>query len=360
MVAVMSVHSPASAINVMLVDDSAIIRKLFAHGLEKDPSIKIIAKAENGKQAIDIAKEHQPDIIVLDVEMPEMDGITAIPHLLEAAPNVHIIMASTLTQKNASISLKALELGATDYIGKPDALNTEEFYRELQEKIKALGGKKKQSGKATAAPVVSAAAPTPKLAIQKTIIGKPKALAIASSTGGPQAVISVFKAMKGHRFDIPIFITQHMPPVFTEAFAQNITSNSGFPASEGKEGETPKAGHIYIAPGGYHMVVKKEGSNPVIRINQDPPVNFCRPAADPMFESLSKVYGADLMAVVLTGMGRDGADGATIIAKNGGTVIAQDEKSCVVYGMPKATAEAGICSAILPLEQIGGYITKYC
>lgn len=354
----MYVSTSPSVIKVMLVDDSAIIRKLYAYGLEKDAGIKIVAKAENGKQAIDVAKEHQPDVIVLDIEMPEMDGITAIPLLLAASPHTQIIMASTLTQKNAAISLKALEVGAVDYIGKPDAMNTEEFYRELREKIKALGGRKKYGVKVAIAPNV--VTPAPKLAVQKTVIGKPKALAIASSTGGPQAVINVFKALKGHRFDIPIFITQHMPPVFTEAFAQNITNNSGFPASEGKDGEMPKAGHIYIAPGGYHMVVKKEGNAPIIRINQDPPVNFCRPAADPMFESLSKIYGADLMAVVLTGMGRDGADGATIIAKNGGTVIAQDEKSCVVYGMPKAAADAGICQAILPLEHIGGYITKYC
>lgn len=345
-------------ITVMLVDDSAIIRRLFSFGLEKDEEIKVIAKAENGRQAIDVAKEHQPDVIVLDIEMPEMDGITAIPLLLAASPNTQIIMASSLTQKNAAISLKALEVGAVDYIGKPDAMNTEEFYRELREKIKVLGSRKKHNLKIVAAP--SAPILTPKTIIQKTNITKPKALAIASSTGGPQAVISVFKAIKGYRLDIPIFITQHMPPVFTEAFAHNIANNSGFPASEGKDGEMPKAGHIYIAPGGYHMVVKKEGNAPIIRINQDPPVNFCRPAADPMFESLSKIYGAELMAVVLTGMGRDGADGAAIIAKNGGTVIAQDEKSCVVYGMPKATAEAGICNAILPLDQIGGYITKYC
>jgi two-component system chemotaxis response regulator CheB len=353
----MYVSSTPSVIKVMLVDDSAIIRRLFSFGLEKDPEIKVIAKAEDGRKAIEVAKQHQPDVIVLDIEMPEMDGIEAIPHLLAAVPGVQIIMASTLTQKNAAISLKALEVGAVDYLGKPDALNTEEFYRELREKVKALGSRNKQKNNKLA---VITTTPAPILAPQKAKITKPKALAIASSTGGPQAVIAVFKAMKGHRFDIPIFITQHMPPVFTEAFAHNITNNSGFPASEGKDGEMPKAGHIYIAPGGYHMVVKKEGNAPIIRINQDPPVNFCRPAADPMFESLSKIYGADLMAVVLTGMGRDGADGATIIAKNGGTVIAQDEKSCAVYGMPRATAEAGICQAILPLEQIGGYITKYC
>jgi two-component system chemotaxis response regulator CheB len=184
------------AIKVMLVDDSAIIRKLFAFGLEKDESIKVIAKAENGRVAIDIAKEHQPDVIILDIEMPEMDGITAIPLLLAASPHAQIIMASTLTQKNAAIGLKALELGAVDYIGKPSAAHTEEFYHDLREKIKALGGRKIYSVKVAAAPNAT----TPKIAIQKTIISKPKALAIASSTGGPQAVINVFKAMKGHRF----------------------------------------------------------------------------------------------------------------------------------------------------------------
>ncbi len=355
-------NKPADKINVMLVDDSAIIRKLFTHALEKELSVHVVATAEDGEKAIEVVKQHQPDIIILDIEMPNMDGITAIPHLLKAAPNARIIMASTLTSKNASISLKALELGATDYIGKPDTGHLEEFYRELRAKVLALGPKK-TSAKPAPTTLSPVAVPIPVSASKPHISAKPTtapihALAIASSTGGPQALLGVFTALKGQKINVPIFITQHMPAVFTQAFAMNLASASGFPSGEGKDGEMPKAGHVYVAPGGFHMVVKKENGAPIIRINEDPQVNFCRPAADPMFESLSKVYGANLLAAVFTGMGRDGADGAAIIAKNGGTVIAQDEKTCVVYGMPKATAETGLCHAVLPLNEMPNYILK--
>ncbi len=356
-------------ITVMIADDSNVVRGLIARALEQDPEIKIIANATDGKIAIDMARKYRPDIILLDVEMPNMDGITAIPFLLEAAPNARIIMASKLTRKSASISMQALALGAADYIAKPDVDDLENFYRDLKAKIKALaGGATPAPTKPTAAARPAAAAPiaqpvvkpaAPKLR-PATTINTVRAIAIASSTGGPQALIEIFSAMKGKPLHVPIFITQHMPAVFTSVLAEHIATASGFPCAEGKDGEIAKPGHVYMAPGDYHMRTAREAGNVVIRINQDPQVNFCRPAADPMFESLSQIYGKHLFAVVLTGMGRDGAQGAQIIVDHGGAVIAQDEKSSIVYGMPKAVADRGICRAILPLSEIAGYVLKNC
>lgn len=362
-------------INVMLVDDSSVVRGLITRALEQDPEIKVLGNATDGKIAIDIAQRLKPDIILLDIEMPNMDGITAIPLLLQASPNTRIIMASKLTRKSASISMQALSLGAADYIAKPEMEGLETFYRELREKIKALasGAKRttktepakpasnKKSSAPAAGPVQKPIEPAtaPKLQPAATI-NTAHALTIASSTGGPQALITLFTAMKGKPLHIPIFITQHMPAVFTSVLAEHIATASGFPCSEGKDGEIAKPGHVYIAPGDFHMLVKREGKNAVIRINQDERVNFCRPAADPMFVSLSKIYGKHLVALVLTGMGRDGAEGAQVIADNGGVVLAQDEKTSIVYGMPKAAAERGVCRAILPLPEIAGYLLKNC
>lgn len=371
-------------INVMLVDDSSVVRGLLTRALEQDPHIKIIAQAADGQIAIEMATKHRPDIIILDVEMPNMDGLTAIPLLLKVDPGVRILMASKLTRKSASISLQALELGAADYIAKPEVDGLDAFYRELNAKVRALGQKKIGiSGSLAPSPAPSAPplasqpenkwrsfapaamaapeAPVAKTKLQPvTTTNAIHAIAIASSTGGPQALMSIFAGMKGKPLYVPIFITQHMPALFTTVLAEHIANASGFPAAEGKEGEVVKPGHIYVAPGDYHMLVERKGRDCVIRLNQDPLVNFCRPSADPMFQSISQVYGKHVLAAVLTGMGRDGADGAEIIASHGGVVIAQDEESSVVYGMPRVTAERGVCSKILPLSEIAGFLLRNC
>ncbi len=387
-------------INIMLVDDSNIVRGLLRRALEQDPNFKIIANASDGKVAIDMARQYKPDVIILDIEMPNMDGITAIPLLLEVDPEVRIIMASKLTRKSASISMRALELGAADYIAKPEIDGLDDFYRDLRGKINALARKEKPTapvpaqvltktplpesdsevksrgdrtpsfahlGKRATAPapvMVPVAAPAvvvPRKLLESTLTTNAiRALAIASSTGGPQALMTVFSGLKGKPLHIPVFITQHMPALFTTVLAEHIATASGFPCREAKDGDIAEAGHIYVAPGDYHMVIHREGKNAVIHINKDPQVNFCRPSADPMFQSLSETYGKHLLAVVMTGMGRDGADGAQIIAKNGGVVVAQDEKTSIVYGMPKVVAERGVCQAILPLPDIAEFLLKNC
>ncbi len=364
-------------ISVLLVDDSAIIRGLMNKALSENPSIVIVGSASNGLQAIQMAKELLPKIIILDIEMPVMDGITALPELLKTAPGSKIIMSSTLTSRNASISMQALSLGATDYLAKPSARTGEEvqqFYFELINKILALGGAPPATTlHATAAPAQAAkpiaAAPLPPKVDAKPV---PKlnpgerlnpmgvtALAIASSTGGPQALLSLFTQLQGKLNNIPIFITQHMPPTFTTILAEHITKTGNRPCTEGKNGEEVVNGHVYLAPGDYHMVMEKNGAGKtIVTLNKNPQENFCRPAADPMLRSLSAIYGSHLAVVVLTGMGQDGMEGAKVVVNNGGGVIAQDEASCVVYGMPKAIVEHKLCKAVLPLNDIAPFLIQ--
>ncbi|OYW13258.1 MAG: hypothetical protein B7X02_02580 [Rhodospirillales bacterium 12-54-5] len=307
-------------IQVLLVDDSAVIRKLLSSALQRNPDIRVIALAPDGQEAIEVAKRTQPDIIVLDIEMPVMES---------------------------------------DYIPKPEIDNLEEFYRELTEKVLALAP---SLAKKSVAPASDATAFTKKTipAIQPATSQPVQAVAIAASTGGPQALMKLFADLGGALSHLPVFVTQHMPATFTPIFAEHLAQVSKMHCLEGKEGEIVRPGHVYIAPGDYHMVVGRVGSQVVIRTNQDAPVNFCRPAADPMFASLSNAYGPNLLALVLTGMGQDGAAGAEQVAKNGGSVIAQDASSCVVYGMPRATADRGICQEILPLDAIAAYLARRC
>ncbi len=342
-------------VRVMLVDDSTVVRGLITRHLSQTSEIMVVATATNGEQAIPIAKDHQPDIIVLDIEMPQMDGITALPKLLEVAPNAKIIMASTLTLRNADITLKALSLGASDYIAKPTAQSPDElknFYRELRDKIFVLSNIK--PGSATLKKIEPAKPAESFSRLNKDI----RALAIASSTGGPQALLTLFENIKGRLNNIPIFITQHMPPMFTTMLANNLASAGARVCAEAKEGEEVKPGYVYIAPGDYHMVAVRAAEKVILRLNQNPQVNFCRPSADPMIKSLSDIYGRNLLVCVLTGMGQDGLEGTRTAVTRGASAIAQDEATSIVWGMPKAVATANLCSAVLPLNEIPKYLIQ--
>ncbi|HEB79847.1 MAG TPA: chemotaxis response regulator protein-glutamate methylesterase [Rhodospirillales bacterium] len=357
----------------MMVDDSAVIRGLITRILEADNSIKVAVSVGNGELAVKNLSRYDIDVIVLDIEMPVMDGLTALPKLLEVDPGVKIIMAPTLTERNADISLRALEAGATDYIPKPTSsreISAEgDFRRELIDKVKALGMVRRRNrtlsekdGRAKG-PVFKAASvqlgpPHEKISLREPGKDKPDVLAIGSSTGGPQALFSFLGALKKD-IKAPILITQHMPAMFTAILAEHINRMTGWPCSEAKDGEAIRAGHIHVAPGGYHMKVANKGPQRVISLNQDPPENFCRPAVDPMFRSAAKVFGSRVIGVVLTGMGSDGAKGGKEITQAGGTIVAQDEKSSVVWGMPGAVAAAGICSAVLPLDELASYVMKH-
>jgi two-component system chemotaxis response regulator CheB len=365
-------NSPAGGpIRVMVVDDSMVIRGLLTRSLETDPAIKVVVSAGNGKAALDAIAKNDVDVVVLDIEMPIMDGMTALPQLIAARPYVQVIMASTLTLKGASISMKALSMGAADYVPKPTSTSqinsAEDFKVDLITKVKNWGAvaRRRRGSMPVGTTVPAAAAPVPRklyggaeVKLRQAGTGKPECLVIGSSTGGPQALFKVFQ-MLGPITHLPVFVTQHMPATFTTILAEHIAQASGTPAAEAKDGEPVVNGRIYVAPGDFHMVVMVENGRKVMRINKNPPENFCRPAVDPMLRSITKIYGNKILFCMLTGMGQDGLRGARDLVDNGGTVIAQDEATSVVWGMPGAVSTAGLCSAVLPLSDIGPYIRKF-
>lgn len=367
--------SPAGGpVRVMVVDDSMVIRGLLTRSLESDPAIKVVASAGNGKAALDAIAKTDVDVVVLDIEMPVMDGMTALPQLIAARPYVQVIMASTLTLKGASISMKALSMGAADYVPKPTSTaeinSAENFKIDLIAKVKNWGAvARRRRGTTTAgsggAPAAAAAPVVPRklyggaeIKLRQAGTYKPDCLVIGSSTGGPQALFKVFQ-MLGPVPHLPIFVTQHMPATFTTILAEHIAQASGMPAAEAKDGEPVVNGRIYVAPGDFHMTVMVESGRKVMRINKNPPENFCRPAVDPMLRSILKAYGNKILFCMLTGMGQDGLKGTQDLTAAGGTAIAQDEATSVVWGMPGAVATAGLCSAVLPLSDIGPYIRKF-
>lgn len=357
-------------IRVLVVDDSHVIRGLLSRSLGSDPEIQVVATAGNGKAAIDEVTRNEVDVVVLDIEMPVMDGMTALPQLLAARPGIQVIMASTLTLKGASISMKALSKGAADYVPKPSSTgevhSAEDFKRELISKVKSWGAvARRRRGSAARR---GAEAPSTPAAPRRFPAGpiklrdvpglfRPDCIAIGSSTGGPQALFKVFQMM-GKVTNLPVFVTQHMPATFTTILAEHLGQASGMPAAEAKDGEPVMPGRIYVAPGDFHMTVHAEGVRKVLRIDKNPPENFCRPAVDPMLRSLAKAYNGKVLAVILTGMGQDGLRGGQEVAAAGGVIAAQDEATSVVWGMPGAVASGGLCSAVLPLSDIGPYVRK--
>ncbi len=367
-------------IRVMVVDDSAVVRGLITRMLEADADISVVSSVGNGKMAVDSLARNEVEVVVLDIEMPVMDGLTALPKLLEIDKSIRVIMASTLTARNADISLRALQAGAVDYIPKPSSSRElsggRDFSKELVDKVKIhANARRKLKGSPSVSisrPRTTLEKPSPATAAHagsslhknKEVVlrapslkERPDVIAIGSSTGGPQALFSVLKGMFG-KVKQPVIITQHMPATFTKILAEHINRMTGWTCSEATDGMVVEAGKAYLAPGDFHMVVESQGTQKVLRLNQDPPENFCRPAVDPMFRSISATYGRKVLSIILTGMGADGLKGGRVIVENGGDLIAQDEASSVVWGMPGAVAQAGICSAVLPLDEISSYVVK--
>ncbi len=338
--------------SVLIIDDSAVVRGLVSRWIEADSRLQVAATCADGEVGVRKAAELQPDIVVLDIEMPRMDGLTALPQILKACPKAKVVMASTLTLKGGEITMRALSLGAADYAPKPEAgrvAGAEAYRKELLEKLVALSPR--SAGIAPRPAAVRPATPRPVAPARK-----PSLIAIGSSTGGPQALREVIAALPRDT-NVPIVITQHMPKLFTAILAEHL-SKLGMPAAEAKEGEPLRPGRIYLAPGDFHMTLRSANGVISAHIDQSPPVNFCRPAVDPLFNSCAKVAGNGVLAVVLTGMGHDGRDGARTIREAGGQVIAQDQASSVVWGMPGAVAEAGLADQILSLKDIGPELTR--
>lgn len=351
---------------VLVIDDSAVVRGLVARWVEADPRFALAATCADGEQGVKRASELQPDLVVLDVEMPRMDGLTALPLILKAVPHARVVMASTLTHKGAEVTMRALSLGAADFAPKPEAGRiggAEDYRAELLAKLAALAPRVPRP--ASAAPQLRTAfSPAPLREVPKPEVSGRQApsaaqvslLAIGSSTGGPQALRRVIGALPA-RISVPIVIAQHMPKVFTAILAEHL-SREGLPASEAVQGEVLKAGHVYVAPGDFHMTIAGTPGQYRVNLDQSPPVNFCRPSVDPLFESCARAAGKGLIALVLTGMGADGRNGARVVRDAGGYTLVQDQATSVVWGMPGAVAEAGLADMILPLEAIGPELSR--
>ena len=357
----------------MVVDDSVVIRGLIARWVGSEPDMVVAASLRTGLDAVNQIERVNPDVAVLDIEMPDLDGISALPLLLAKKRNLVIIMASTLTRRNAEISFKALSLGASDYIPKPESTReagaAEIFRHDLVQKIRHLGAKVRRAVPASPGSALAPALDRPRDLLSRPVAQSqlmrrafstqaPRALLIGSSTGGPQALMALVTELGPVIDRFPVLITQHMPPTFTTILAEHLARSSHRPAREAVDGEIVKAGQIYLAPGGCHMRVVRHGPGAVIALDDGPPVNFCKPAVDPLFTSAIDVWQGGVLAVVLTGMGSDGMRGGKEIVAAGGSVIAQDEASSVVWGMPGAAVNAGICAAVMPLDQIAPKLVR--
>jgi two-component system chemotaxis response regulator CheB len=380
-------------IRVMIVDDAIVVRGLLVRWIEAEAGLQVVASLRGGREAIEQVERTDPDVVILDVDMPDIDGITALPLLFEKRRDLVVIMSSTLTRHNAEVSLKALSLGAADYIPKPESTreltNSAAFRRDLIEKIRVLGARRRQrlsSARAVpwavplavpatrpgpvgdhavpaglrqvASPDLAPAADGVTFKLRPLPSAPPRILLIGSSTGGPQALGAIVGRITGIIDQAPVLITQHMPPTFTTILAEILERASGRPVREALDGEALRAGAIYIAPGGRHLRVVRRDGVPSVALDDGPQINFCKPAVDPMFSSAAETWGSWNLALVLTGMGSDGARGAADVVAAGGSVIAQDEDTSVVWGMPGAVSRAGLCSAVLPLDQIAAQLTN--
>ena len=367
--------SASDMIRVMIVDDAIVVRGLLVRWIEAEAGLQVVASLRSGREAIEQVDRANPDVVILDVDMPDIDGITALPRLFEKRRDLVVIMSSTLTRRNAEVSLRALSLGAADYVPKPESTreitNSTAFRRDLIEKIRALGARRKQrlSGArplpwavpaaADRAPVESlrGGAPTRQgddvtYKLRPFAPVPPRVLLIGASTGGPQALGAIVGGIGGVIDQVPVLITQHMPPTFTTILAEILERAAGRPAQEAIEGQAFHPGRIYIAPGGRHLRAVRRNGVPAAALDDGLPINFCKPAVDPMFSSAAATWGSANLALVLTGMGSDGLRGAGDVVAAGGSVIAQDEETSVVWGMPGSVTKAGLCSAVLAADQI--------
>lgn len=346
-------------IRVLTVDDSVVIRRMLSDILSQDPDIEVVGYAANGKLALAKIPQVNPDLITLDIEMPEMDGLETLIELRKTHRKLPVIMFSTLTERGAVSTLEALSRGATDYVAKPANVGSvsasiQSVKDQLIPKIKSLCPVQSTSN------IVSIPGNQRPRALQPLAPYKPHrcdVVVIGSSTGGPQALASVLKALPAD-FPVPIAIVQHMPPIFTRNLAERLNQECSLHIQEAQGGEVLEPGHVYIAQGDYHMELRRDLLQVKIVLTQECPENSCRPAVDVLFRSAAACYGAGCLGVVLTGMGQDGLRGSEYISRAGGTLIGQDEATSVVWGMPRAVSEAGLTHSVLPLGEIAKELHK--
>lgn len=348
-------------IRVLVVDDSVVVRRIVTEVLGRDPEIAVVGTAANGALALAKVPQLNPEVIVLDLEMPEMDGLTTLTELRKTHPRLPVIIFSTLTERGAIATLDALGRGASDYVTKPTNAGSgpqaqERIEAELIPRIKALASR---SARPEPSRRAVSGAPSPHLAApggRSAETGRIDVVAIGVSTGGPNALAEVIPAL-GADFPVPVLIVQHMPPVFTQFLARRLDQLSPLSVREGAHNAPVLPGAVWIAPGDQHMVVKRDGPQVKLQLNHEPHENSCRPSVDPLFRSVAEAYPARALALVLTGMGTDGLAGARVVAASGGQVMAQDHPTSVVWGMPGAVADAGLAT-VWPLSAVAAELTR--
>ena len=369
-------------IRVLVVDDSLVFRKILQEALGRHPRIRVVGTATNGREAVQKIRVLRPDVTVLDVEMPEMDGLATLEVIKRQHLKTVVIMFSSLTSQGAKTTLEALSRGAVDFVPKPKGTGAfSESVKTIENllipKIEALGpssnGRRPQR-----MALKKAKGPLRKVPVEKDSLAKkqdtkrpctlpPKgrilrpsrieAVGIGVSTGGPNSLNEVIPRFPAN-FRLPVFLVQHMPPVFTAQLAHRLDQKSKLKVVEAQDNMKVKGGTVYIAPGDFHMEVKRKDKTNVVTLNQKPPENSCRPAVDVLFRSLAETYGGKVIATVMTGMGQDGLKGAQVLKQKGAIILAQDKETCVVWGMPKFVAESGIADRIVPLGGITSTILE--
>ncbi len=353
----------------MIVDDAVVVRGLMARWIQESGGIEVASTHRSGVEAVAAIERVNPDVVLLDIEMPDMDGLTALPLLLKKVPDAVVIVVSTLTTRNADISLKCLALGAVDYIAKPssnrDVTFSVDFRREVVGKVKALGARRRQRpsplapgprGDAALPAIETTRAPSTEILLRPMVRVRPTMVLIGASTGGPNAITDLLRQTRPALQRMPFVITQHMPAMFTAMFAEHLRRTLTIDAAEAQHGEPIEAGRVYIAPGGRHLQVDRGPRGLQAKIDDGAPVNFCKPAVDITFQSGAKAVGGQALGVVLTGMGSDGLQGASDLIAAGGNVIAQDEATSIVWGMPGAVARRNLCAAVEPIPKLAHII----
>lgn len=348
-------------IRVLVVDDAVVFRRLIAEELARDPALDVVGTAANGRIALSKLAQVNPDIVILDIEMPELDGLSTLAELRKVHRRLPVIMFSSQTERGATATLDALALGATDYFTKPTSAGGMDeslaiVREQLIPKIKAVcsGASAKPTAKLEPASVRLAPTPVAPRTLPPSTV---HVLAIGTSTGGPNALVELFGQLPAN-FPVPIVIVQHMPPMFTRMLAERLSAQSALRVHEGTSGAVLQPGHAWVAPGDFHMMVVRDGTDTRLFLHQDAPENSCRPAVDVLLRSVAKVYGAHALTIILTGMGQDGLRGCEAIREAGGQILVQDEPSSVVWGMPGYVAKAGLADRVMPLALLPDEILR--
>lgn len=344
---------PVPVARVLVVDDSVVVRRVVTRAFEHEPAVEVIGTARDGRDALSKLEVLRPDVVILDLEMPVMDGFEALVEIRRTHPEIPVIVFSHLTTRSATATLEALALGAAEFALKPTAqgigLAEEHVRAELLPLINALTMPAARPAAARAMATVTPAA---------TVRGRVAAIVIAVSTGGPNALAEIIGRLPAD-LPVPVLIVQHMPPVFTKMLAERLDRESAISVVEAAAGDAVVPGRVYLAPGGHHMALSATGGKVTVVLHDEPPENYCRPAADVLFRAAVDVYRTDVLAVVLTGMGRDGLRGAEAVRGAGGSVIAQSESTCTVASMPAAVASAGLANVVVGLDELGAALVHW-